>query len=226
MNLGHVERGMKLTIYEELQGRAVSDEFEAVFRYQESAKTFVVQSAGLYETYEKLAPGASLNIRFLIEPNSYMFKGRPMEKQRASGMVMIEQVTDIETVPLRKFDRDELRLSVNIFGLPEYNLPDHYHAEPERQPDMADITYDLSAGGICVISSTLLTSIHDPYYLIAFSVTDRDRFILPAKLVRRSNHPKTQIGRYDYGFQFDFDNMPEEKVRLTRAILNRKLSHY
>jgi len=226
MNLGHVERGMKLTIYEELQDRAVSDEFEAVFRYQESAKTFVVQSTGLYGAYDKLTPGASLNVSFLIEPNSYMFKGRPIEKQRASGMVMIEQVTDIETVPLRKFDRDELRLSVNIYGLPEHNLPDHYHAEPERQPDLADITYDLSAGGICVISSTLLTSIHDPYYLIAFSVTDRDRFILPAKLVRRSNHPKTQIGRYDYGFQFYFDYMPEEKARLSRAILNRKLLNF
>jgi len=33
MNLGHIERGMKLTIYEELEGRAVSDEYEAVFRY-------------------------------------------------------------------------------------------------------------------------------------------------------------------------------------------------
>jgi len=226
MNLGHVERGMKMTIYEELQDRAVSDEFTAVFRYQESEKSFVVQSAELYAYYDKLTMGSSLNISFLIEPNSYSFKGRPMEKQRASGMVMIEQTADIETVPLRKFDRDELRLSVHIFGLPEDMRSDHYLAEPERRPDMSDITYDLSAGGICVISSTLLTSKHDPYYFIAFSLSERDRFVLPAKLVRRSNYQNTQIGRYDYGFQFDFDNMPEEKVRLTRAILNRKLSHY
>jgi len=223
MNLGHIKRGTKLTICEELHDRSDSDEFEAVFRYQESEKAFVVQSAGLYGAFDKMSAETSLNIRFLIEPNSYMFMGRPLEKQRAIGMVMLEQTTDIETVPLRQFDREELRLTVHIFGLPEDNLSDRFPVQPDRQPDLSDITYDLSAGGVCVVSSTPLSSIYDPYYLVAFSVSERERFTLPAKLVRRSNHTHTQIGRYDYGFQFIFDNMPEEKVRLSGAIINRKL---
>jgi len=224
MNLAHIERGTKLTIFEEFQQRAVSDEYEAVFRYIDGEKTFVVQSAGLYDNYGRLNLGSRLNISFMIEPNTYSFTGRPMEKQRASNMVMIEQLTDIETVSLRKYDRDELRVNVQAYGLPEAKLADTFFEKPEGEPDMSDITYDLSAGGVCVISSTLLSSKHDPYYLIAFALGDRDKFVLPAKIVRRSNYPRTKIGRYDYGFQFVFDNMPEEKSRLSRAILNRKLS--
>jgi len=224
MNLGHIERGTKLIIYEEFQRRAVSDEYEAVYRYQEGEKSFVVQSSGLYDNYDRLNLGSCLNISFMIEPNSYSFTGRPMEKQRAGGMVMIEQISEIETVPLRKYDRDELRVNVQVFGLPESKLPDSFFEKPQGPPDLSDITYDLSAGGVCVISSTLLSSKHDPYYLVTFSLGDRDYFALPAKVVRRSNYPRTKIGRYDYGFQFVFDNMPEEKARLSRAILNRKLS--
>ena len=51
----------------------------------------------------------------------------------------------------------------------------------------------------------------------------KDRFVIPAKIVRKSNYPRTKIGRYDYGFQFIFDSMPEEKAKLTTAILNKKL---
>jgi len=44
-------------------------------------------------------------------------------------------------------------------------------------------------------------------------------------LVRRSNYPRTKLGRYDYGFQFIYEKLPEEKARLTRAILNKKLQY-
>jgi hypothetical protein len=69
-----------------------------------------------------------------------------------------------------------------------------------------------------------LTSKHDPNYLIEFNLSEKDRFVLPAKLVRRSNYPHSKLGKYDYGFQFIFEKMPDEKGRLSRAILNRKLS--
>jgi len=89
---------------------------------------------------------------------------------------------------------------------------------------LTDISFDISSGGLCVITNTLLSSKYDPYFLVRFSLSEKDTFLLPTKIVRKSNYPRTKIGRYDYGFQFIFDNMPEEKARLTRAILNRKLS--
>ena len=45
MDLEHIERGTKLIVYEEIQRRAISDEYEAVFRSLESEKLIIVQSA-------------------------------------------------------------------------------------------------------------------------------------------------------------------------------------
>ena len=224
MNLGQVERGMKMTIAEDTQMRAGNDEYEAVFRYIEGDRLFQVMSQGLYNNFNSMKPGATLRISFVSEPNTYTFTGRAIEKQRTSGLVLIEQLTEIETYSFRKYDRDELRMNVMVYGLPEAMLGETIFERPHYPPDLADVSYDISVGGVCVISNTLLTSTHDPYYLVEFSLSDKDRFLIPAKLVRRSNYPRTKIGRYDYGFQFILEKTPEEKGRLSKAILNRKLS--
>jgi len=223
MNLIHIDRGTKLFVFEEFQQRAVGDTYEAVYRFQESDKQFVIQCAGLYDNYDRLSLGSRLNISFTKEPNTFIFFGLPLEKQRGHGMILVEQVSEIMTHCPRVYARDELRLNVSVYGLPEARLSESFFGVPEGMPDMTDITFDLSVGGMCVISNTLLSSKHDPYYLIVFSVSEKDRFILPAKVVRRSNYPRTKLGRYDYGFEFVLDKMPDEKGRLSRAILTRKL---
>ena len=224
MNLGHIERGMKMSIFVDAQAHTANEKYEAVFRYLEGDKLFVVLCTGLYNNFDRLKLGADLRISFSSDPNTYTFTGRALEKQRTSGLVLIEQVTDIDTLCSRQYDRDELRLNVMVYGLPDSKLEESLFDKPYNYPDLADVTYDISVGGVCVISNALLASKHDPYYLIEFSLSDRDRFLLPAKLVRRSNSPRTKFGRYDYGFQFIFDKMPDEKKRLSRSILNRKLS--
>ena len=224
MNLANIDRGTRMAIFEEFQQRAVGDEYEAVYRYADSEKQFVVQCPGLYDNFDRLNLGSTLNISFVVEPHTYRFTGRAVEKQRSSGLVTIERVSDIVSYNPRQYDRDELRLQVTVFGLPESRLSETFFEKPDIKPDMSDITFDLSAGGVCVISNTLLSSKHDPYYLLTFSISDKDQFALPAKVVRRSNYPRTKIGRYDYGFQFIFDKMPDAKGKLSRAILNRKLS--
>ena len=222
MSLNHIPRGTKLTIYEELQNRAVSDEHEAIFRYQEDDRLMVVQCAWLYENYDSLSLGARLNISYESTTDSYSFTGLPREKLR-NGLVMIEQITNVEVNSRRQYARDEVRVYVDIYGLPESKLSSAVFKKPEGEPDLRDISFDISSGGICVITNTLLSSKHDPNYLAVFSFSEKDRFVLPTKVVRKSNYPRTKIGRYDYGFQFVFDKMPEEKSRLTTAILNKKL---
>jgi len=225
MILGHIKRGTILSVFEELEQRAVSEEYEAIFRYVDSGKQFVVQSAELYESFDSMEKGVRLNFSFVVNPYTYTFTARAIEKQRSSGMVLVEQLADIETISRRKYDRDEFRFNVRVFGLPEAKAGATKFEKPEVQPDISDVTYDLSAGGMCVISNTLLSSKHDPNYLIEFELSDKDLFLLPAKLVRRSNYARAKVGRYDYGFQFAFDNIPDEKGRLSRAILSRKLLH-
>ena len=224
MNLRHIERGTKLKIYEELQQRAVSDEHDAVLRYLEDDRLVVVQCAWLYDNYDRLNLGAQLNVSYESNATIHSFLGLAKEKLRGNGLVMIEQITDIETKSRRQFDRDEIRVGVNVFGLPEAKVSSTVFYRPEAAPDLSDITFDVSSGGLCVVTNTLLSSKYDPYFLVEFAFTEKDRFLLPSRIVRKSNYPRTKIGRYDYGFQFIFDNMPEEKSRLTRAILNKKLS--
>jgi len=223
MDLGYIERGTTLKIFEEFENRAVSDEFEGTFRYFED-ELFAINCPGLYEYYDKLRPDACLHVSFLTETNIHSLTGNIVEKQRTPGMILMKQLTDIVTTNRRQYDRDELRVKISIFGLSVKNLDEMRFDRPETEPDMLDMTYDISAGGVCVISNILLNSKHDPYYLIEFSLSPLDSFLLPAQLVRRSNYPRTKIGRYDYGFQFIFDNLPEEKGKLSRAILSRKLS--
>ena len=225
MDLRHIERGTKFVIYEELQQRAVSDEHEAMFKYHESDRLIVVQCAWLYENYDRLNLGAQLNISYGDESTVHTFIGVAREKLRSNGLVMIEQLTEIESKSRRQFDRDEIRVSVRVYGLPEAKLSSTKFELEGNSPDLTDMSFDISAGGLCVVTNTLLSSKHDPYYLVEFALSEKDIFILPSRIVRKSNYPRTKIGRYDYGFQFIFDKMPEEKAKLTTAILNRKLRH-
>jgi len=223
MDLRHIERGTKLMIYEELQKRAVSDEYEAVFRYHESDKLIVVQCTWLWDNYDRLNLGTQLNVSYDTDDTVHSFIGLAREKLRGHGLVMIEQMSEVESKSRRQFDRDEIRVNVSVYGLSEAKVSSTVFTRPEQQPDFTDVSFDISSGGLCVITNTLLSSKHDPYYLVTFSFSEKDTFLLPSKIVRKSNYPRTKIGRYDYGFQFIFDHMPEEKARLTRAILNRKL---
>jgi len=226
MNLGYITKGAKLIIFEEMQQRAVSEEYEAIFRYLENDKHLVVQSSWLYDNYDRLNLGAKLNISFEVSPAAMgSFTGVAKEKLRGNGLVMIEQITGIEEKSRRKYDRDELRVNVKVYGLPEAKVNSSVFEKPASEPDLKDTSFDVSSGGLCIVTNTLLSSKYDPYYLVEFEFSDKDSFLLPSKIVRKSNYPRTKIGRYDYGFQFIYDNLPEEKSRLTRAILSKKLQH-
>ena len=223
MELRHIERGTKLYISVGLQQSDVSNGHEAVFRYLENDTRFTVQCAGLYEIYDTLDLDSRLNISFTEGPYVYTFTGRAIEKQRG-GLFMIEQLTDIMTFNRRNFERDELCFNVQVYGLPEAQIAEPKYDLPEKEPDMTEMTFDVSSGGMCIISNKVLKSEYDPYYLIEFSMSERDYFLLPARLVRRSTFRSTSIGKYDYGFEFIYGGNSDEKGRLTKAILSRKLS--
>jgi hypothetical protein len=224
MNLSLIERGTKLFVFEGLQEEDAVDIFEAVFRYVESDMVFMAHSVGLYAIYDRLDFNSRLTIQYNIGPNTYRFVGRPLNKQRNQGMVLIEQITKIEQFNLRKYDRDELRFTVSIYGIPKSHLDGDSFKKPQSTPEMSDVSYDISPGGLCIISNRTLNSKYDPYYILEFSLSEKQSFLLPAKLVRRANCQRTKVGKYDYGFQFIFDKIPDEKSRLTKEILSRKLS--
>ena len=224
MLLSHIERGTKMLIAVENQQLIRGGAYEAVFRYCEDDTKFIVHCIGLYEIYDTLEWRVPLHIGFSGGPLIYKFTGCLQEKQRGSGMLLIEQLTDIKSVNRRQYERDEIRTKVQIFGLPDDMRSSSNNEKSNMRPALTDTTFDVSPGGLCVITDNMLTSEHDPYYLAEFYIGDKDLFLLPAKLVRRSNFQRSKIGKHDYGFQFLLDEMPEKKSELTKSILRRKLS--
>jgi len=185
--------------------------------------SFIVQCAELYKNFSNLNRDTVMEISFSQGPNIYTLTGRVASKMR-SDLVIIEQLTDIETFNRRIYQRDEILVEVRVYGLPEELVAGPRYRPPESKPVMSDVSFDVSSGGMCILSNTVLTSEYDPYYLLEFSFSDKDWFLLPAKLVRRSKLSRSSVGRNDYGFKFIFDAIPDEKARLTKTILAKKLA--
>ena len=203
-------------------------EYSATFYDMYDVKTdrsFIAKSSDLSKAYNSFDRDTEIRVSFAQGPNVYSFAGRAIGKTQ-SDMVIIEQTTEIDTENRRKFERDEIRVEVKIYPLLETQTSESRYAIPNERPIITDTSFDVSAGGMCIVTNTTFNTRYDPYYLVEFSITDKELFLLPAKLVRRSNYARSRIGKYDYGFQFLFEHMPEETGRLTKAILSKKLSFF
>ena len=223
MELGHIERGAKLSVFEQIDDHAVSEEYDVVFTYLESDRFFTIHCNRISDRFDELSQNAKLVFSFRVGPFIHTFSGQAKEKKRG-GMVLIEQLSDITTFNRRQFDRDEIRVPVKVYNLSKEHLSAGMFKPVEERLIMSDMTFDISAGGFCIITNITLNPNNDPYYLATFSLSDRDLFSLPSEIVRRSVYQRTKIGRYDYGFRFVFEAAPEEKDRLMKAIVNRKLT--
>jgi len=222
MVLGLIERGAKLSVAEEIEHRPTGEEYEAAFNYLENDYLFIVQCGRLFERFDTLAKDVQLNFSLRIGAYIHTFTGRAVEKKRG-GMVLVEQLSEIQTFNRRQFDRDEIRVPINVFSVPKNETADTGVA-PDYEQVISDTTFDISAGGFCIITNKHLDTKHDPDYLAKFALSEKEAFQLPAEIMRRSIYQRTSIGRYDFGFRFIFDTMPEERDRLLRGIVNRKLT--
>ena len=223
MLLGQIVRGTKLRIGGENDDVASGGGYDAVFHYLESENLFLIKSMEMYGDFEKIGRESKLCIAFKTGSEDCIFYGIMMGKRGNSDMLLIERTSEIETISRRKYSRDELRFAIRIYGLPESRVfePDNYGTS--SKPDMVDTTFDISTGGLCVICNNVLKSEYDPFYLLDVSLSDKDSFSLPAKLVRRSSNPRSKIGRYEYSFQYMIEMSTELKSRLASAILKMKL---
>ena len=222
MVLRQIGRGTKLTI---TRGEAPGDTYSAEYYdllNPDSKTKFIVAAGKLSRDFMKIDRETPLNITFTRGLDLCAFTSRAVEKLYGE-MVVFEQATEIIVSNQRECQRDELLIEARIHALSEDQLGARRHQRPRGLPILTDTTYDISSVGMCIVSDADIGADSGPYYLVEFSLSFRDYFLLPAKLVRRSDHPRTSIEKYDYGFQFVFDNMPNEVTRLTKAIFSKKL---
>jgi c-di-GMP-binding flagellar brake protein YcgR len=220
---GDIKRGTKMAFFKEVNQRADGPAYEAEFRHGESENLFVVNSLSLYNSFDLLVHGIQFVVAFEVGPMIYTFGARLNEKTRTPYLVAVEQVGAIKAFNRRKRERDELLFKVDIYDLPPENMKAGSFESLAVHSILSDTTYDISTGGMCVFSDYLLKSKYDPYYLVKLVITAKDNFILPAKLVRRTDLKRTGWGRYEYGFQFLYDSFSDVERRITEAIMRRKL---
>ena len=225
MNLGDIKRGTKMSVFKSVDNRATGNAYEAEFKYEESANSFFASSLSLFNNYDALVHNTDFIVAYEIGPMIYTFVSRLVSKSRSPYLVEFELIGNIKAFNRRKREREEIMIKVNIYDLP----PDYIKANDFetliKSPVISDITFDISTGGMCIISNTVLKSKYEPYFLAELRITQRDVFVLPVKLVRRTVYQRTGIGKYDYGFQFLFEHLPWEESRLMSAIMKKKLLH-
>ena len=226
MYLGNIQRGTKLNINEETREDedSVFDEYEAVYHYLESDVLFLVKCVEMFEDFDNINRESRMSINFKNGPIDCTFYGIVKEKRGNSDILLMEQVSDIEENSRRKHARDEHHFDIRIFGMPEEKLKDPAnYGKTGSHPDMTDTTFDISTGGLCVITNRTLKSEHDPFYLLEVTLSEKQTFRLPAKLVRISKNPRSKIGKVEYSFQYLNEMSVEEKSHLASAILQMKL---
>ena len=225
MELNTINRGMRLDMIYISNSDSPDDVYSATFHGVNDVineMTFVVKCPELNRRFVGIDRDYELEISFSTGPHVHVFSGYPIGKIQ-NDMVIIEKTSDIVTENRRKYQRDEIRVEVKVYPLHEDSVGNRRFTQPDTEPLLHDTSFDLSSGGMCVITNISLDTRYDPFYLVEFAVTEREWFLLPSKLVRRSNYARSRIGRFDYGFQFLFTEMPDEMSRLTKAILSRKL---
>jgi len=225
MQLRYIENGSFLQLRPEEYTLEHGRVFDVTFYGMQTFTSFWVKSEELYKSFPTLKKNMRLGITFQTEETSYRFTGEAIDANMEGSyyLTLIEQITPIEIVSRRTHFREEMILPTNVYGLAPESL---HSALPRKAADAAEFTcevFDISDGGICLVSNELFNSPYEPYFLVEFTLRGKDYFLLPAKLVRKGQCPQTTMFKYDYGFNFIFDHKPEEKHRLSDAIFSAKL---
>ena len=165
MTLGDIKRGTKLAVFKDVDGRATGSAYEAEFRHEESSDSFAVNSLQLYNNYDSLAGSTKFIIAYEVGPIIYTFGARLSQKLRSPYLVEIQLIGKIRSFNRRKKERDEILVKVNIYNLPPEEMKSSNLESLAFSPIISDTTFDISSGGMCIISNSILKSKYEPFFL-------------------------------------------------------------
>ena len=160
--------------------------------------------------------------KFNIEEKAYTFNAKILKKslQRDAVQETIEvKITSpFKEVQLRDSFRIELAMKVKF-----YDYADDYKKLYIGDWICDGVTNDLSMSGIRIWSDHYLKEIKGAMYTIEFNLHKNAVYLIPVKLMRHSRNMTTRTYAYDYGFAFDFTNVPDKREKLFLAIMEAKL---
>ncbi len=225
MHLKFIEKGTPMTIVPgKASGRGESS-YDVTFYDMSSDTAFLVQNGALYNAVSTSDIGDRILVAFSRAAYVYTFYARAISAMVEGGayLIKIEQLTGMEEVNRRSDHRDEITINVRLFGLNESDLIAKRFIKADYSPEFTSETFDVSSGGLCLVSNNEFESSYEPYFMCEFSL-GQERFLLPAKLVRKGNCPQTTLFRHDYGLAFLREGIERERTRLIDALFNVKIS--
>lgn len=223
MQLNFINKGTVFYISSGENGGNSDNLIETRFFEFKERNLFYAEGIELYNNFNNLA-NINLNVIFYREANMYSFTGKLVDITRRGNvyLTIIEQATDFQVSSRRKYARDELGLHVMLYEISELNLKNNKILKTDA-PVFSGTTLNVSVGGLCLASNLRLYAKSEPYFLVEFTLNQKDTFLLPAKLMRKGNCPQTAVYKYDYGFQFLYEYVPQEEEKLTTALFTAKL---
>lgn len=229
MFLKEIKTDTNLHIVEVVDGKETDVTYKGVFTDLVSDRSFFVRSIELYNAFPQMGDNTELLISFFRGDSICTFSGKADRVIIKNGMylTLIEQASDIVPSSRRKYQREEMMVNVLLYDLKEDRLNSPPYTRSGLRVVFSSDTFDISAGGLCLVSNSRIRNDVGPYFLVEFSLSKgKDTFLLPGKVVRKSNSPQMPMYKYDYGIQFIYDKIPNERKRLVNALFNAKFSAF
>lgn len=200
--------------------------FKVTFFDLYTDKSFFVKSKELYEYASKAGRPLSFEINFFLDDASCNCTGRTEKVFIRSGsyLTLINQTSEIERTNPRRHQRESIATRVILYRLPEDEFNSNNFVRELSRVELSCMSFDISGGGFCLMSNDALRHPGEPHYLAEFTLNGNELFVLPVRLVRSDKAPPMSRVRYDYGFAFQYDNLPNEERRLIGALINVKMA--
>ncbi|MDR1590001.1 MAG: hypothetical protein LBS51_07405 [Oscillospiraceae bacterium] len=221
MYLKFIERNTAMKVRVKTGGEDSGAEYTVSFYDLDTEMAFWAKSEALHNLVSASDTAPRVEVTFWLRENMYTFEGRAMgpAPHIDDCAVLIEQLSPILAISRRSDARNEMRIPVNLYDIAPEDMALERPRAPERAPVFTAETFDISAGGFCLVSNEPLVS-SGPLFLAEFSLSDKNDFLLPVRLLRKGDCPQTVLYHYDYGFLFIFDKLRDEKARIASAITN------
>ena len=165
---------------------------------------------------------SKVSVKFNGGKSDYTFTAQIMGKSARSDALHetsdFKILTAFKELPRRESFRIEITLQVKI----------HHYEDDFRRLYTGDwicdaVSADVSKNGIRLWADHTLSEDLEAMYTLEFSLRTGWIYLIPARLSRHERNLVTRSYHYDYGFIFDFTNMPEKREKLFLDVMAAKL---
>ena len=218
MYLSDIDTGAQLTITFE-DGRELIGVFEGIIDHM----NFYVHCPEIFRDIDEFI-NKNPTIKFFAGENFYTFTAEIMGKSERKNSMLDTVDILIKTAFKEGAQRKEFRMNVNM------KVKIHSYVDSAKTLFLGDwicdaLAEDISKSGIRLWADYKLDVPQATLFTLEFSLARDKSYFIPASLMRSQPNTATRSYNYDYGFVFDFSQIPEKQEQLLMDILVSKIKN-